>query len=421
MRLLWLSNLAPSVVSSRLGKQSGSGLWMDHILQDLENRKEIELRILCPWGSGEAGVLSQNRSFATFPHERPETATEAQKAFFLRQLEEFHPDVVHIWGTEFGHTLSMLRACAEKNLLNRTVVGIQGLCRYVGLHYTEGLPLSVQRRYTLRDFLRRDNILGQQKTFLLRGENEVQALQMAHHVMGRTRWDRACAEQIHPGISYHFCGETLREPFYRDSWSYESCVKHRIFTSSRLYPIKGFHYVLEALGELLKTYPDAVLAVPGTSPCCAGKARLRQDSYARYLGELMERLHLKDHVEFLGSLSPEQMKEQFLRANVYVLPSTIENSSNSLGEAMLLGVPCAASYVGGTPSMLEDRAEGLLYQSTAPYMLAEAVKEIFSMEGAAEQMGARAAEHARKTHDAEKNLTDLLNIYRELSGEETEK
>ena len=414
MRLLWLSNLAPGPVQAHLTSQSGSGLWMDHVLEFLQKDKNIKLRMLCPWTSRAAGKLSETCSFCTFVHEKPQKVSLELQNLFLSQLGEFQPDVVHIWGTEFGHTLAMVRACEQAGFLDRTVISIQGLCLYVGKHYTEGLPLSVQRRFTLRDFLRQDNILMQQKTFLARGENEKLALAGIRHVMGRTHWDRACARQLCPKAKYETCNEVLRESFYEGQWTYAACEKHRIFTPSRLYPIKGFHYALEALHLILKEYPDAVLAVPGENPCCHGMARLRQDSYARYLGELMETYDLHDHVEFLGAQSEEGMKEQLLKANVFLLPSTIENSSNSLGEAMLLGVPAVATDAGGTATLLENGKEGILCQSTAPYMLADGVLRIFDEKENAEVMGRAAAAHGAKTHAPEENFRRLLEIYRSI-------
>ncbi len=61
---------------------------------------------------------------------------------------------------------------------------------------------------------------------------------------------------------------------------------------------------------------------------------------------------MRSKIHFLGSLDAEKMKQAYLDANVFVLPSTIENSPNSLGEAMLLGVPCVAADVGGVTDLL---------------------------------------------------------------------
>ena len=84
---------------------------------------------------------------------------------------------------------------------------------------------------------------------------------------------------------------------------------------------------------------------------------------------------------------------------------------------MLLGVPCVAADVGGVSNMLHP-GEGYLYQSTAPYMLAGYIMEVFRQQEEAEKMGAKARAHALTTHDPEKNLRTLLAIYREISGKE---
>jgi glycosyltransferase involved in cell wall biosynthesis len=82
---------------------------------------------------------------------------------------------------------------------------------------------------------------------------------------------------------------------------------------------------------------------------------------------------------------------------------------------MLLSVPCVAADVGGVTTMMTHGKEGFVYQSTASYMLAHYIKEVFAREDAAAEMGQSAREHALKTHDPETNLRDLLNIYKELA------
>ena len=55
-----------------------------------------------------------------------------------------------------------------------------------------------------------------------------------------------------------------------------------------------------------------------------------------------------------------------------------------------------------------------MYQTDAPYMLAYYVKKMFAMEKEAELIGARAKEHAVKTHDREQNIKVLLKIYEDI-------
>lgn len=414
MKLMWVCNQIPGEVSMALCGEGGSALWVDHVLSDIRNQ-DISLHILCRGGEGR-GQLDEACSFSLFPGVLPQEYAPRVEAQFLQELQQFQPDVIHIWGTEYSHTLAMVNAAEKAGLLERTVISIQGLCSMIARHYCEGIPESVVNGYTFRDFVRRNNLRGQQKVFALRGDLEVQALQKVSHVIGRTSWDRACMEHINPRAQYHFCNETLRQPFFQNAWSYEGCQKHRIFASSCVYPVKGFHYLLEAFAMVLKRYPDAILAVPGKdfrNP--DWKCLLRENSYDRYLRRLVREHGLEARIEILGGLNAEKMIEQYCKANVFVMPSTIENSSNSLGEAMLLGVPCVASDVGGVTDMLTHKEEGFVYQSTAPYMLAHYIDRVFSLEEQAKTLGRAAADHARRTHDPESNLNALLQIYKSIA------
>ena len=410
MKLLWLCNMAPSAVQEKIGGKARGGLWVDHVLSDLR-QQDLTIRILCP-GKGEQGVLDAQCSFATFAEGLPYVYLPELEKCFGEELRTFQPDVIHVWGTEYAHTLAMVDAAKQAGMQTHLVVSIQGLCSVYAGHYAEGVPFGIQNGFTFRDLVRKDNIRAQQKKFALRGEKETEALRKAEHVIGRTAWDKACTSQINPRARYHFCNETLRETFYEGQWRYETCRKHRIFASSCVYPVKGFHYLLEAFGEVAKAYPDATLAVPGRSFLTVDG--LHRSSYQKYLAELARRYGVEEKIEFLGSLSAEEMKAAFLEANVFVLPSTIENSPNSLGEAMLLGVPCVASDVGGVTTMLVHGKEGYVYQSTAPYMLAHYIETVFAQEDRAEVLGVAAQKHARRTHDPETNLQDLLEIYRSL-------
>ena len=390
MKLLWLCNMVPGKVKEAVsGGSTGGGLWVDSVLEGLLGREDLNIRILCP-GDGGEGKVNARCSYAFFSEGLPYVYLMELETQFRGELDTFQPDVIHVWGTEYGHTLAMVNA-AEK---------------------------AGQRGSTLRDVVRRDNIVKQREKFVLRGLLEEKALQKARHIIGRTDWDLACVRRINPEAKYHFCNETLRQPFYQGAWRYDSCRKHRIFASSCAYPVKGFHYLLEAFGQIVKTYPDATLAVPGKSFLTAN--RLRRTNYQKYLADLAEQYGVEDKIEFLGSLSGEEMKQAFLDANVFVLPSTIENSPNSLGEAMLLGVPCVAADVGGVTTMMRHRLEGEVYPSTAPYMLAFYVENIFAQGEAAEAVGAAARAHPGVTHDPEKNLADLLEIYERLAKNSAE-
>lgn len=403
MNVMWLCNMVPGKVRGTTG-----GLWVDHVLDDLGAVEDVRLRILCLGSEEKSGRLTDRIEYRIFTAGLPHQYRPELEQLFGQELQSFCPDVIHIWGSEYAHTLAMVNACRENELLSKVAISIQGLCSVYAGHYAEGLPDKVRRGFTFRDFVRGDNVEQQIHKFALRGNLEVQALKQVNHVIGRTPWDEACTAAINPRREYHFCNETLREPFYEGSWDYASCRKHRVFASSCVYPVKGFHYLLEAMALVRKEYPDATLAVPGKSFL---DGDIRRSCYMSYLSQLARDAGMEDRIEFLGKLDAAQMRSAYLESNVFVLPSTIENSPNSLGEAMLLGVPCVAADVGGVSTMLKPEEEGFVYQSTAPYMLAHYVKKVFAMAEKAVTLGEKASLHARATHDPEKNLADLLGIY----------
>ena len=132
--------------------------------------------------------------------------------------------------------------------------------------------------------------------------------------------------------------------------------------------------------EVLKRYPDAKLYTTGESPMPAyGNMhdKIRQRSYPRYIAQLITKYNLEDKVIFLGLLDEQNMRNRFLKSHVFVSPSSIENESNSVGEAMLLGMPVVSSYVGGVYNFMENQNEGYFYQYDAPYMLPYYICKVF--------------------------------------------
>ena len=140
MKLLWVCNMIPGEVHGKIYGKAGSGFWVDHVLSDIRERK-IPLHILCRGGDAR-GELDEFCSFALFPAQLPQIYSEDLENFFLKELKSYCPDVIHIWGSEYGHTLAMVNAAEKAGLLHRTVISIQGLCCIYDRHYSEGALTS---------------------------------------------------------------------------------------------------------------------------------------------------------------------------------------------------------------------------------------------------------------------------------------
>ena len=104
------------------------------------------------------------------------------------------------------------------------------------------------------------------------------------------------------------------------------------------------------------------------------------------------------------------MKHEYLQSNLFICPSSIENSPNSLGEAQILGVPCLASYVGGVPDMMKGNEDNL-YRFEEVDMLAEKVCRVFGNKGVQNLM----IDQALERHDRLTNSVRQLEIYHKVA------
>lgn len=415
MRILWVTNVPLPEASLLMGDQPNPfGGWLISAANDLSKEKNIDLFIVFP-KSGASDVTELKGAQITyyaFPLVNEKKVSENEKNKSIEViLNTVKPDLVHIFGTEYAHTLATVNLCKMKSI--NSVISIQGLISLCAKHYMASLPNEVQNRFTFRDFIRQDNLKQQQKKFENRGELEIKAIQGVKHIIGRTTWDKACVTQINPNVEYHFCNETLRDEFYNHKWSLEKCEENSIFISQASYPIKGLHFVLEAMPLILSKFPKSKLYIAGPNIIRSStlKDKLKKSSYAEYIQDLIKKYVLKDKVIFTGLLDEKQMCQRYLKSQVFVCASSIENSPNSLGEAMILGLPCVASHVGGIPDMLRHNEEGFIYQADASYMLAYYVCEIFGNAKLQMLFSKNARKRALETHSRKEINNTLLNIY----------
>lgn len=423
MRILWLCNIMLPVIAEALGKEaSNKEGWLTGLSEKLlkhSTEEDITLGVCFPVAKDSAPIRGTvgGMQYFGFPEDtvKPENYDIRLEEYLLEIVEDFKPDIIHVFGTEFPHTLAMTRCVKDKNKL---LIGIQGLCFAIAESYMAHLPKKIQTRYLFRDFVKQDNIRQQQLKFEKRGIMEQESLRNALHVTGRTDWDKEKVLAVNPNLTYHFMNETLRTSFYEKQWQFDDCEPYSIFLSQGNYPLKGLHYALEAMPEICEQYPAAKLYVAGDKITAyeSLKEKIKIGSYGKYCLALIQKYQLQDKVVFLGRLNSEDMSKRYLNSHVLLLASSMENSSNSVGEAMLLGMPVVSSEVGGIPSVITDKKEGLLYPNGDIKALAEAVCTMFEDKETALQYGAMARQRALKTHDAETNFNRLLEIYRELAA-----
>jgi glycosyltransferase involved in cell wall biosynthesis len=174
--------------------------------------------------------------------------------------------------------------------------------------------------------------------------------------------------------------------------------------------------VLKALSLVRGYYPQVQLRIAG-SDVTQSKTwvdKLRISGYGSYLRSLIRKLKLNDHVKFIGTLSEERMVEEYRNAHVFICPSSIENSPNSLGEAQIIGTPCVASFVGGVPDMIKDGETGLLYRFEEYAMLANNILRIFRDNSLAADLSEKCMKAAELRHDRDAIKSQIIEIYTQI-------
>ena len=416
MKILWVSLVKFPPLCEHLGEPVPAHCgWMYSSAKALiKVMSEVQLGVMVySYGKSYERYEIDGITYYLIPTQRIDRTSKKQIEACRQAITDFAPHLIHIHGTEH----SLAKAVCVANVSGvRIIANIQGLAGPYMRYADGGLSLwDKWTNITPLDFYRGTFLLNAKRSFKRRAECENYVLTHISDIVGRTQWDRAHVMTINPRLRYHFMNETLRDSFYeKPTWDYSRCKKHSIFVSNSGSALKGAHQVLKALPIILRQYPDTVVNFCGSSVMSNNlKDLLRFQGYHLYLRRLVKRLHLQEHVRFLGSLSEAQMKQQFLDANVYVMPSAIENSPNSLCEAQILGTPVVASYCGGTPTLLTDGETGRFYRYEEYEQLAQWVMRLFEKDDFT-RLSAAEMDAAAKRHDKEKNALRLAEIYHDI-------
>lgn len=414
MKILWVVNTIFPNAAKHLSLESPVfGGWMYGLAADLALSSNLTLAVATVYSGNEVKSFTVDEiHYYLLPQITKDRNSSVEKANWKKVADEFEPNIVHIHGTEFSHGMALMNACPNLKYL----VSIQGLVSVYHRYFLAGMSTwDVLRNITFRDILRWNTLFHAKNDYYKRGLLEKEYIHRASAVIGRTDWDRAHTRAINSKINYYFCNESLRVEFYTgEKWSLENCRQHSIFLSQASYPIKGLHQVLKAVALLKDKYPNILIEVAGhdISKSKTFKDRIKQSGYGSYIGSIIRKYGLENHIKFLGSLQAKEMKQAYLRSHLFICPSSIENSPNSLGEAQILGVPCIAAYCGGIPSMTKSNKSAVLYQFEEHEMLAENISRLFMSTNSINNISKQGCVEALQRHDRGINLNVLTTTYK---------
>jgi glycosyltransferase involved in cell wall biosynthesis len=172
-----------------------------------------------------------------------------------------------------------------------------------------------------------------------------------------------------------------------------------ILAAGRLSPEKGYADLLRAMDALVLEFPQAHLLLAGSGPL---EVELKAQA---------ARLASCANLHFLGFR--RDMRRLFLQSDVFALSSFSEGLPNVVLEAMALGLPVAATRVGGLPEIIDDGDTGLLVPPQRPGELTIAMARYLRNPEFARQIAANARGAVYERFSPERQTERLLSAYQE--------
>lgn len=411
MRVLWFT-YTPSLASKVLNSQFQGGGWIESLEKHLIKTNEIELGIAFHFGTeNKRSFEIDNTTYFQLPYHKDNCKLiklwkrwmhhiepDTQINQYLEVVEKFKPDIIHIFGTESAFGLMIPKTKVP------VIIQIQGNLTVCTKKWFSGLnAFDILRHTKLTSLLKAHGLWHNYYQFVNKSKREQIIFSHCKYFIGRTDWDKRITKALSSEFSYYHCEELLRDEFYQPIWS--EPLNQKIVLFSTLSPIayKGLETILETAAILKnKQFTPIEWKIAGIT----GKEEI-----IRIIEKTYKLKFSEQNVNFMGSLSPVALVQGLFQANYFIHPSHIENSPNSVCEAMLIGMPVIATYAGGIPSIIDDKKEGLLVQDGDPYAMAGAIIELIEDRNFANTLGINARIKAKLRHNPEGIKAEVINIY----------
>lgn len=414
MKILWLTP-TPCGANEILDPQAVFGGWLESLESEIVKNNIVDLHVAFYWNQ-KINCFKHN-GVKYYPIYRRNTGNKLQRWYkrllfknndeselkkIIELVQDIKPELIHVHGTEENFGLITL------NLKIPVVVSIQGLLMPYLLKYFSGISkIELIRFESLKHFLFLNTFWYSYLKMQFNSKREKYILENCRHILGRTLWDYRITRLISPHSNYYLSDEILRSEFYDSIWNYPTEVEFTIISviSNRLY--KGLETIYSTSLLLNKFGVNHKWNVVGIE---------NNDNFNRLMIKKFKS-NIKEHsVNILGKMKPKELIESMKLSHVFCQVSHIENSSNSLCEAMLLGMPIVATFAGGTDTILENNLEGYLFQGGDYLSLAGIIRELYKNPNKSMEIGKKARQRALFRHDSKRIGDGVIKIYRSVGG-----
>lgn len=297
---------------------------------------------------------------------------------FERVLQQFDPDIIFIWG--MWNLPNSLPAFAEARYPHKVV--------YRFATYWPTLPSQHEFywRSPGQNWYSRlpKRVLGYVALAMLTKEAQQAPLSFRHAICvseaTRNTLVAAGVPVSHARIIYtgldieHYLNGGEQHSLHHDDQNLN------LLYAGRIYPEKGIDTVIEAMIKLVKGNGkrDIKLSLAGSGSV----------EYENHLHQLVNQAGLTGNVLFLGWVPPAEMPELLRKFDVLLLPSIWpEPFSRAVLEGMISGLVVVGTRTGGTPEIIVDGENGLMFMPNDPGDLAKKIAHLIDDPESRNQMG----------------------------------
>ncbi|MBQ6205191.1 MAG: glycosyltransferase family 4 protein [Prevotella sp.] len=150
---------------------------------------------------------------------------------------------------------------------------------------------------------------------------------------------------------------------------------NRIISVGRLYPQKNQEMMIRAFAKVAEEFPDWQLVIYGEGP-------LRAE-----LEFLVSSFKLQERVLLPGRT--EHVIEELRKSKIFCMSSDYEGMSNSMIEAICVGLPIISTKVSGTEDLIRDEENGLLVEIGEESCMGDCMSKLMSSAVLREDMSIR--------------------------------
>jgi len=139
---------------------------------------------------------------------------------------------------------------------------------------------------------------------------------------------------------------------------------NRIISVGRLYPQKNQEMMIRAFAKVANEFPDWQLVIYGEGP-------LRES-----LESIVESLEMQGRVLLPGRT--DHVIEELRKSMIFCMSSDYEGMSNSMIEAICVGLPIISTKVSGTEELIKNGENGLLVEISNENCMGDCMSKLMS-------------------------------------------